>query len=109
MSLEKGQSFLNMLDAGLKDEGVHASPTTLLGSTFQFGAAWGSHHEILMGKITGIGLSDEGGLDFYVSCPRFWGKPLISIKRNNGKWLAYIRDEDPNRRFYEGEFTIVLG
>ena len=105
MSLEK-MDFDLMLKLALTEAGiwVYPHPHRIIGRAFRFDCRHGSHHEILVGTIVAIKISDEGGLDLFVSSPRFWGKPLISIKRSNGKWMAYVDVEPP--KWADGDFGI---
>ena len=51
----------------------------LIGRLFTFNSEHGSHHHMLCGTITGINISDEGGLQLSVSIPEIWGKRLKSL------------------------------
>ena len=66
-----------------------------IGAKFHFYAISGSHHHVLAGTITGIGLSDEGGLKFYVSVPEFWGEKLLylSFDEDIGCWYVRLAED----------------
>ena len=130
MSLRQNQTFASELETQLREAGLSSVPSEIVGHLYQFGCEHGSHHHILAGTVQAIEVSDEGGLDFYVTSPRFWGKRLISIKYSNGKWMAYVdikprewsdkalermSEEEHNRvieediaaKFFEGEFQLL--
>ena len=90
MSLGQNQTFASELEAELREAGLPSDPSQIVGHLYRFGCEHGSHHHILAGTIQAIEVSDEGGLDLYVSNPRFWGERLISINHSNGKWMAYV-------------------
>ena len=130
MSLAQNQTFEKILETELREAGLPAVPSEVVGRLYRFGCEHGSHHHILSGTIQASEVSDEGGLDLYVTNPRFWGKRLISIKNSNGKWMAYVDikprewsdealermseeqhelaiEEDIAARFFEGEFHLL--
>ena len=74
--------------------GLPRNPGKIIGRVFRFECEHGSHDRVLIGTIQAIEVSDEGGLDLYVSNPYFWGDQLISIKRGKGKWMAYVEAEE---------------
>ncbi len=74
--------------------GLPRNPSKIIGRMYRFDCEHGSHNRVLFGTIRAIEVSDEGGLDLYVSNPYFWGDRLISIKRANGKWMAYVEAEE---------------
>ncbi len=74
--------------------GLPRNPSKIIGRLYRFDCEHGSHDHVLIGTIQAIEVSDEGGLDLYVSNPYFWGDQLISIKRGKGKWMAYIEAEE---------------
>lgn len=82
---------------------------SILDRAFFFSAEFRSHHCAIVGKITGFGISDEGGLDFYVSIPRFAGRKLISLKfdADEKQWLAVVDSKDVIDRFYLGNFHFL--
>ena len=102
--MSSGQQFFQILAEATQEAKLGVDFRKLIGTKFLFGSEHGSHQEILAGTVKAVGLSDEGGLDLYVSTPRFFGRPLISIKRINGKWFAYVDDPVLKLRFYEGNF-----
>ena len=67
-----------------------------IGAKFHFYAISGSHHYALVGTITGISLSDEGGLKFYVSVQGFWGEKLLYLgyDEDQGYWYARFAEDD---------------
>jgi hypothetical protein len=87
MSLGQNIIFESELENALQEAGFSADP---IGRKYRFGCEHGSHHHILVGTILSVEVSDEGGLDLYVTNPRFWGQRLISIKHNDGRWMAYV-------------------
>lgn len=130
MSLAQNETFCSTLEAELRGVGLPITPHEVVGRLYRFGCEHGSHHHILSGTIQAIEISDEGGFDLYVTNPRFWGRRLISIKYNNGAWMAYVDIEPLKRtdkeleqmseeefeqciaeenasRFFEGEFEIL--
>jgi hypothetical protein len=130
MSLGQNETFESTLEAKLQEANLPVVPSEVVGRVYQFGCENGSHHHILSGTIQAIEVSDEGGLDLYVTNPRLWGNRLISIKFSNGKWKAYVDvkmrewsdealkrmseeeheckiTEDIASRFFEGEFRLL--
>ena len=81
------------------------NPCKIIGQFYKFD----SHHHTLVGTIQAIEVSDEGDINLYVSNPLFWDAQLISIKHNNGKWVAHVAnktlsdDEQERARFMTGE------
>ncbi len=112
MSLGEHQTFESELKAELRDAGLPTNPRQVVGRHYRFGCEHGSHNHIFVGTIQAIEVSDEGGLDLYVSNPRFRGGRLISIKRSNGRWVAYV-DIKPHEgelfegSYFEGEFRLL--
>ena len=129
MSLEQNKTFASELEAELREAGLPSDPSQIVGHLYWFGCEHGSHHHILSGTIQAIEVSDEGGLDLYITNPRFWGERLISIKYSN-KWMAYVDakprewsdealermseeeheraiQEDIAAKFFEGEFQLL--
>ena len=80
-------------------KGMHSREIT--GRNFTFASQHGSHFEILMGIIKGVGYSDEGGFKLYVSCPKFWGVKLDSITWDSTKEkpIFYARIQDGKKTF----------
>lgn len=77
-------------------------PQAIIHKKFLFTAENSSHEHALVGTITGLSWSDEGGLEVFVSIPRLWGCPLRSIMFTNDSWAARIEiDEEPYRRRLE--------
>lgn len=110
MSLARNETFESALDTKLREAGLPADPSEVVGRPYRFGCKHGSHHHILYGKIQAIEVSDEGGLDLYVTNPRFWGGRLISFKQHgNGKWAAYVDwdDNTTNKSFVAGELELI--
>jgi hypothetical protein len=97
MSLRQGQTFESELQEALRNAGLSPDPRQVIGRFYRFGCEHGSHHQILFGTIQAVQVSDEGGLDLYVSNPRFWGMKLMSLKHSNGKWMAYVDIDVPQR------------
>jgi hypothetical protein len=76
------------LDAG---DVFHAWP---VGKNFAFTAEHGSHRHELLGTVTGVMWSDEGGIKLFVSIPEFWGRPLKCLTHTEKGWCAYIDVDD---------------
>ncbi|OGG47596.1 hypothetical protein A2671_00280 [Candidatus Kaiserbacteria bacterium RIFCSPHIGHO2_01_FULL_49_13] len=130
MSLEQNQTFASELETQLREAGLPGAPREIVGRLYQFGCEQTAHHHILVGTIQAVEVSDEGGLNFYVTNPRFWGARLISITFSDGKWMAYVdikprgwskeelermSEEEVDRaieeniaaKFFEGEFQLL--
>lgn len=90
MNFEQHQTLRFEIERELEKAELPLILNAVIGRLYKFVAIHGSHHHALSGTIQAIEVSDEGGLDLYVSNPRFWGERLISIKYCNGKWMAYI-------------------
>ncbi len=54
----------------------------------------GSHQHILVGTIIAIKISDEGGLDLYVTSPEIWGQKIKSIKKTDKGWAVYVSQDE---------------
>lgn len=129
MSLRQ-KSFQAELESELLAVGLPTDLHQIIGRLYRFRCEHGSHDHTLVGTVQAVEISDEGGLDLYVSNPRFWGKRLISIKHSNGRWMVYVdikprrwSDEELRRmseeendhiikesiaaRFFEGEFQLL--
>lgn len=129
MSIQSA-SFREELELVLREANLPTDVQKIIGRQYRFGCEHGSHHHILSGVIQAVEVSDEGGLDLYVSNPRFWGERLVSIKYSNGRWTAYVdikpqpltdadyerlSDEEVDRKveadiaakFFEGEFMLL--
>ncbi|MDP1719154.1 MAG: hypothetical protein Q8L24_01875 [bacterium] len=106
MSLAKGQSFAMALVAELREAGLPTDPRQVIGRMYQFECKNGSHHHVLFGMITAIEVSDEGGLQLYVSSPQFWGDRLISFMYVADGWRAYVDVKNP-QRFYPGTLELL--
>lgn len=78
----------------------------VLGKHYLFECEHGSHEEVLAGTIQAISWSDEGGLQLYVTSPRFFGRPLICLRCLNGEWGAFI-DLPPSKEFYGGKLHLT--
>jgi hypothetical protein len=90
----------------LKEAGLPTDMKQIIGRPYLFGCEFGSHHQILMGTVTAIRISDEGGLDLYVSNPVFRGRPIISITYDKGEWFVFV-DRGELRETFEGEFKLL--
>lgn len=109
MNLETG-NLQKELEFQLKEAGLPIDSKKIIGQMYRFECEHGSHHHILVGIIKAIEISDEGGLDLYVTNPRFWGRNLISIMYDNGKWMVYIdyHDEPGQKKTtFEGNFHLL--
>ena len=93
MNIRQKEVFLDKLKHNLKKAGLPTDPRHIIGQQYWFECEHGSHNHMFVGTVQAIEISDEGGLDFYVSNPVFWGNRLISIKHANGKWMAYVEAE----------------
>ena len=110
MSLGQNETFESALETELLEVGLPTDPRQIVGRLYRFGCEHGSHHHILVGTVQAIEVSDEGGLNLYVSNPRFWGMRLISIEYGDGTWYAYVDREGElslKIRFFEGEFQLL--
>ena len=116
MSLGRGETYQSVLRETLREAKFSlessAEPRKLIGLHYRFGCEHGSHHSILVGTIQAIEVSDEGGLELYVSNPLFWGEQLVSINYSGGKWLAHTISTmgvtgSKNSRYYKGEFEFI--
>lgn len=83
----------NLLKA-LKEAGIEIPPTLLIGSKFDFSSSYGSHQQSLVGTVTGITWSDEGGLKFFVSIPEIWGVPMNCLVYTENRWAALMEVDD---------------
>ena len=85
------------------------SPKHIIGRKYCFGAKFGSHYQVLVGTITGIQISDEGGIDLEVSSKRFHGLRLLSLKwmEQYKNWAAYLDDLPMDRRFRGGTLKLL--
>lgn len=101
MSLGKGGAYA-ATTAAITEAGLKDMPRQLLGRSYSFVAEHGSHHEILFGTITAIGISDEVELELFVSSPSFFGCPLVSLRRSGGHWHAFAGEAGS----FEGELTL---
>lgn len=113
MSQENASSkdLLKELWVALKEAGLPL-PQEFIGHHYRFTCEHGSHFHVLCGTVLAIEFSDEGGLQLYVSNPRFWGAELISIvgNDNNNCWEALVKtdgEDDSSRRFFRGELEIL--
>jgi hypothetical protein len=112
MSLLQNGTFDKELVFHLKEARLPEDPRKIIGRLYQFGCEHGSHHHILVGTVVAIEISDEGGLQLYVSNPRFWGSQLRSLIYANRKWLARIEQDEEGKRLkerstFEGEFKLL--
>ncbi len=127
---DSSDSSQTELERELQEARLPTDLSKLIGRIYRFECEHGPHHTDLAGTVKAVEVSDEGGLDLYVSSPRFWGERLISIKHNNGTWSAYVdikpkelsdaayarmSEEEVDRRtkqdiaarFFEGEFILL--
>jgi hypothetical protein len=90
----------------LKEAGLPTDMKQIIGRPYRFGCEFGSHHQILMGTVTAIRISDEGGIDLYVSNPVFRGGSVISINYDGSEWSVSV-DTGELRKTFEGEFKLL--
>ena len=79
-------------------------PTTLdriIDQCFVFQSWHGSHNNLLAGKVHSLQLSDEGGLQLYVSCTQFGSSPLVSLVYMGDEWNAQILYTDKRGNIFE--------
>ena len=87
-------------------------PDDLVGRKYCFVAEYGSHHQVLLGTILGLELSDEGGLELIVSNPRFGGAQLLSLSfdednafdEDNPRWQAHCAPPKPDHLMEERDW-----
>ena len=93
----------------LVEAGLPSKPSKLIGRPYRFGYESGSHLQILVGTITGIMISDEGGLELEVSNLTFTGQKLLGIMRDQdrGKWMAHVDAQQVEDRFFPGRFDLL--
>lgn len=122
-------SFAAELESELRGASLPTDPHRIVGRLYWFGCEYGSHHHVLVGTVQAVEISDEGGLNLYVSNPRFGGRRLISITYADYAWMAYVdvklpvytdaqleqmsekeferkTEEDLASRFFKGEFHL---
>ena len=78
---------LNELERALDDADLGPC-VDLNGHKFVFTSYHGSHSHALLGTITGVSWSDEGGLHLFTSITEFWGTPLLYLIRMSDNWYA---------------------
>ncbi len=123
MSIGK-KNFHAELENELKRAGLPKNPREIIGRMYRFECQHGSHHHILVGTITAIYISDEGGLNLHVTNTEIWGQKIRSIIRVANKWALFIyqdkltehqmsemSEKDISRhiaeRFFYGEFYLI--
>ncbi|MBX4204859.1 MAG: hypothetical protein KW788_01560 [Candidatus Doudnabacteria bacterium] len=90
MSLAPGRSFRTELQYALQSANLPLGPEPIIGRMFRFGCEHGSHHHILVGTITAIEVSDEGGLQLHVSSPKMWGEKIKGISHTSRGWVLVL-------------------
>ncbi len=108
MNLMSYNTASRLLEAALREAGLSPHPKYLIGRMFRFASQFGSHHQILVGTITALNVSDEGGLELIVSNTRFWEAPLVSIRKVEEVWGAYAPDTKSagSNGFFPGQMQI---
>lgn len=102
----KLEEIKKIIEEDLSEAGLPSDPREIKGRDYMFRAEHGSHNEILYGTVKALGISDEGGLDIYVSNPRFYGMRLISIKHTGkNEWSAFI--DSAGRKLFKGDFSLL--
>lgn len=99
------ESFDRELEKELRDTGLPTNPREVIGRVYRFGCKKGSHHFILVGTITAIEISDEGGFKLIVSNREIWGMQLKSIAKTDPGWEARVLD-DVTMLHFHGELEI---
>ena len=130
MSLGENETFALVLEEQLRKAGLPTNPAEVMSQIYRFGCEHGSHHQILVGTVLAIEISDEGSLELHVSNPTFWNQRLISLMYGNSGWMAYVDikprewsevelermadeerqrvfDEDLQAKFFHGEFALL--
>ncbi len=83
----------------------------MIGRKFFFGCEHGSHTHALVGTITGVKWSDEGGLTLFVSVPEMWGEPLLYLIREDHGWSAVLpvdrKKPEAGKEFFPGTFRLL--
>ncbi|MGE5393066.1 MAG: hypothetical protein ACM3NH_04975 [Candidatus Saccharibacteria bacterium] len=74
------------------------------GEKFRFICEHGSHFHVVDGTITGIELSDEGGLQIEVSNRTMWGRPImyLAFTKERG-WSIRLKLPAPTKSEMEVE------
>lgn len=85
--------YKEALDTALTSAGLPTKVQDIIGRTYIFACERGSHHHVLSGTITAMKISDEGGLDLFVTNPSIWGTRLISLRFIIERWAAFIEVE----------------
>ncbi|MDD5626209.1 MAG: hypothetical protein PHG83_03520 [Patescibacteria group bacterium] len=79
-----------------------------LGQEFRFGFRYGAHYTVLIGTITGIRVSDEGGLQLQISNRRKGDARIDCIIKTEKGWdLITLENEISDskiREYYPGIF-----
>jgi hypothetical protein len=89
----------------IREAGLTANP---IGRPYRFGCTFGSHHQILIGTIEAVTLSDEGGLTLHGSNRRFWGMNLVGFYWSCDKqeWAAVTDSANVESRYFPGDLVI---
>ena len=90
MSLARGRSYKTELQYSLRAAGLPMDVEWIIGRIYRFGCEHGSHHHILVGTITAIEISDEGGLELHISNPKVWGKLIKSLRHTKDGWALSL-------------------
>lgn len=103
MTIKTG--FVEDLTEALKAAGMDLPFAEMIGMKYLFGCEHGSHHHVLVGTITAVQLSDEGGLDLHISNPTIFGCKIKSLKwlDNSKSWAAFLDEERLEDRFLYGQ------
>lgn len=104
MSFGKGGVYA-ATTAAIEEAGLKDMPRQLLGKSYRFVAEHGSHHQILFGTVTAINISDESGLELFVTSPTFFGLPLVSLRRSDGNW--YVCTKGSRAASFKGELMFL--
>lgn len=92
---------LKQLDAAIKEAACGCWLT--VGRVYRFACEHGSHYHVLEGKIVGIQLSDEGGLQLEVSNRTMWGRPIdcLMFQKESG-WMIKLHTSYDGDPFFPG-------
>ena len=96
---------LDFLFESLAEAGLPQNVGDIIGRKFIFDSEFGSHHIVLVGTVTGIRVSDEGGLKLEVSSREFWNGKVAGIVFYNGEW-SVDTDDTSEYRYYKGTFSL---
>ncbi len=97
------------LVARLTEAKLSADPREILDRKFLFFTTHDSHHEILIGTITGIHISDEDGLELYITTPPVRGERLNRLRYLGSSWALLCPSLNFREAFHVGDFEFLEG